>query len=251
MGYRSPCWTSWCYWCYDTDKLCFPPWDQCGYHQRRALHWRGVVVESNTIMPELSRQSLRDCSTQPSIIYAVLHCKSPAILFRAKRTSCRQITRRNDLLFPFYIWSKLTANTQTQQDHALRCHSSTGNLFVSYWINVPLTSPKHTERASKRAKVSMQSLGPTLRLANNLLKEDRTCKKNKLHSKRRKTNTTHSGRLLAAPACISFSQSLKASPQNLFSSFKKYISKKKLPKTLIKPTQHFPALYSISPQFYT
>lgn len=68
------------------------------------------------------------------------------------------------------------------------------------WINVPLTSSKHTETVSKRATVSMQSPTPTLRLSNNLLEEDRTCRKTNYIPKGEKTNTTHSG---AAPCSTS------------------------------------------------
>lgn len=65
-----------------------------------------------------------------------------------------------------------------------------GNLFISLLTFVPLTSSKHTEAASKRVTVSVQSSSPSLRLSNNLLEEDRTCRKiNYFQKEKNKYNT--------------------------------------------------------------
>lgn len=101
------------------------------------------------------------------------------------------------------------------------------------WINVPLTSSKHTETASKTATVSTQSPSPTLRLSNNLLEEDKTCRKINYIPNREKQIQHTLELLLPAPACICFNQSLKASPQKLFSSFRKYILKTSINKAYV------------------
>jgi len=98
------------------------------------------------------------------------------------------------------------------------------------WIHVPLTSSKHKETASKRAAVSIQSPSIALRLSNNLLEEDRSCRKINYIPKVEKQIQYTLEQLLAAPTHICFSQSLKVSPQKLFSSQKILFLEKKKPK---------------------